>query len=389
MIFPILVLGGTALASASCNGPEIGSASSAPAASAATTDVKPSDSAPAIGPLAARKAQDPARVEMGRRLFYDARLSGDGALSCATCHNPEKGFADGMPLSKAYPGTDFFRNAPTLINTVYKADFKEVGWGWAGHIGADLNDVIRNELTESAVMNLDMRILHERMKQDAEYVRLCEAAFKDKNDCTSPYARNALIAYLETLVSKDAPFDTGKMSAEAQRGRAVFEGKGNCVSCHNGSYFSDGKPHNTGVPENMEVFANPVRHLTYQSAIDSHGVPKPHVWRRDVGYYIVSKNLHDVGKFITPTLRELKVTAPYMHNGTMASLADVVDFYNQGGGHDDPLATEMKPLGLSSSEKGDLVAFLESLSSATPVTDTPVVVPQKFQPLKNWLNIKN
>lgn len=361
-----------------------GAAPAAPAAPVLTAD-----GYPILGPLAARKAQEPAKLEMGRRLFYDARVSGDGAISCATCHDPAKGFGDGMPLSKAYPGTDHFRNAPTLINAVYKSDFKDVGWSWDGRMGSDMNDVIRDMITETTMMNLDMRILHERMKQDPEYVRLCKEAFKDEKDCTSPYARNALIAYLETLVSKDAPFDAGKMSDAAQRGRAVFEGKGKCISCHNGVYLSDGKPHNTGVPENMEVFKNPVRHLTYQSLIDNHGVPKPHIWRRDVGYYTVSKNLADVGKFITPTLRELKYTAPYMHNGTMATLADVVEFYNQGGGKDDPLAAELKPLGLSGDEKSDLTAFLESLSSAAPVTDTPVVSSQKYQPIKDWLNVKN
>lgn len=342
---------------------------------------------PAIGPLPARKPPAESAVALGKRLFYDARLSGDGAISCAACHAPDKGFGDGLPLSKAYPGTAHYRNAPTLINTVYKNEFKNTGWGWDGRMGADLNDVVRNELTESAMMNMDMRLMHERMKQEAEYIAMCQAAYK--SECSSSVARRALEAYMATLISRDAPFDKGALSPEAARGRALFEGKAGCVSCHNGPYFSDGEPHNTGVPENMDVFRDPVRHLTYRSIIHSHGVPKMEIWRRDVGYFLVSKNYSDVGKFVTPTLRELKYTAPYMHNGAFATLDDVVEFYNQGGGKDDSLAGELKPLGLSSSEKSDLVSFLLSLSSSLPVTDTRPVVPQKYQPTSKWLDVKN
>jgi cytochrome c peroxidase len=254
-------------------------------------------------------------------------------------------------------------------------------------MGANLNDVIRNEITETMIMNMDMRLMHERMKQDPVYVDMCKANFN--GECSSGKGRKALVAFVETLVSKDAPFDTGKMSAAAKRGRTLFEGKGNCIQCHNGPYLSDGKPHNTGVPENMEVFENPMRHMTYRSVVTNHGVPKADIWRRDVGYFLVSKNYADVGKFITPTLRELTVTAPYMHNGTLATLEDVVAFYDRGGGKDDPLPVELAPLGLTVSERSDLVAFLESLSSETPVTVEKIKVPQKYQPIDQWVQVHN
>ena len=140
-----------------------------PLPAALATDSHP----PALGPLPAREAPKASMVEMGKRLFFDVRLSGDGAISCATCHNPEQGFTrqvdkngNPMALSDAYPGTRHFRNSPTLINTMYKADFPAVGWGWDGHMGANLNDVVRNEITETMMLNLDMRLMHERMKQD-------------------------------------------------------------------------------------------------------------------------------------------------------------------------------------------------------------------------------
>jgi cytochrome c peroxidase len=349
---------------------------------------------PAIGPLPAKKAPKASLVEMGKRLFFDVRLSGDGAISCATCHDPKQGFTrqvdkEGKPiaLSDAYPGTKHFRNAPTLINTVYKADFADVGWSWDGHMGANLNDVIRNEITETMILNLDMRLMHERMKQDPVYVKMCQENFK--GECSSGKGRKALVAFLQTLVSKDAPFDKGKLSAQAQRGRKLFEGKAGCVQCHNGPYFSNGKPHNTSVPENMEVFKDPMRHLTYRAIITNHGVPKAEIWRRDVGYFLVSKNYADVGKFVTPTLRELKYTAPYMHNGVFKTLGQVVDFYNQGGGKDDPLVNELKPLGLSDGEKKDVVAFLESLSSAKPVTVKAVKIPEEYDAIGNWAKAHN
>ena len=364
------------------------------AVTAALTGVAWAQGYPSIGPLQARKMPDAGKVEMGRRLFFDARMSGDNGISCASCHDPKQGFTrqlstkgKPMQLSDAYPGTNHFRNAPTLLNSVYKADWKIVGWGVDGHIGADMNDVVRDMLTETAVMNMDMRLMHERMKQDPVYVKMCQDNYK--GECSSPRARNALDSFIQTLVSKDVPFDMGKMSGQAKRGQALFEGKANCIACHNGPYFSDAKPHNTGVPENLEIFRDPVRHLTFRAAMATHGVPKADIWRRDVGYFLVSKNYADVGKFITPTLRELKYTAPYMHNGMLATLMEVVNFYDQGGGKDDPLAMELKSLGLSADEKADLVAFLESLSSATPVTVEAVVVPKEYQALPNFLHEKN
>ena len=359
-----------------------------------TVAAKTTASNPALGTLPAVNSPKPSLVEMGRRLFFDVRLSGDGAISCATCHDPAQGFTrqkdkQGKPmaLSDAYPGTRHYRNAPTLINAAYKSNFADVGWSWDGHMGANLNDVIRNEITETMVLNLDMRLMHERMKQDPVYVKMCKENFN--GECSSGKGRNALVALIKTLVSKDAPFDTGKLSAAAKRGYDLFEGKAGCIRCHNGSYASDGKPHNTGVPENLDVFKDPLRHIAYRAVMTNHGVPKADIWRRDVGFFIVSKKYGDVGKFITPTLRELKYTAPYMHNGVFNTLAEVVEFYNRGGGRSDPLANELKPLNLNNGEKMDLIAFLESLSSVTPVTLEKVKIPEEYSPTPNWLETKN
>ena len=233
-----------------------------------------------------------------------------------------------------------------------------------------------------------MRLLHERMKQDPVYVRMCQEAFG--GECSSGKARNALVAFLETLVSSKTPFDTGQLTPLAKQGMGLFTGKAACIRCHNGPYFSDGKPHNTGVAENLDVFTDPVRHLTYRAVLSTHGTPRAMRWRRDVGYFIVSKNYGDVGKFITPTLRELTYTAPYMHNGIFASLEAVIDFYNQGGGQDDPLKdARLNPLGLSAEEKAALLAFLKSLSSPEPVMVEPVEIDQFYEVIPNWVEQPN
>ena len=349
---------------------------------------------PAIGPLPAKKTPEAALAEMGRRLFFDVRVSGDGAISCATCHDPGQGFTrqvdkNGKPmaLSDAYPGTRHFRNTPTLINVIYKADFAQTGWGWDGHMGANLNDVVRDQITETMMMNMDMRLMHERMKQDPVYVEMCRQNFN--GECSSGKARKALDAFMQTLVSKDTPFDNGNLSGEAQLGQILFEGKAGCIACHNGSYFSDGEPHNTGVPENLDVFRDPLRHIAYRAVITNHGVPKADIWRRDVGYFLVSKNYRDVGSFITPTLRETVHTAPYMHNGMLQTLEEVVKFYAAGGGHDDPLAHELRPLDLNGAEQAQLVAFLRSLSSPVAPTAEKVAIPLEYEPIEDWLEVKN
>ena len=354
----------------------------------------PAGNFPTIGPLPEKEAPNPNLVKMGQRLFFDVRVSGDGAISCATCHDPRQGFTrqtdkEGQPmaLSDAYPGTRHFRNAPTLLNVAYKEDFADTGWGWDGHMGANLNDVVRDQITETMMMNTDMRMMHERMKQDPVYVQMCQENFN--GECSSGRGRKALDAFMRTLTSSNTPFDTGMLSGEAQLGRILFEGKAGCIACHNGPYFSDGRPHNTGVPENLEIFRDPLRHIAYRAVITNHGVPKADIWRRDVGYFLVSKDYKDVGSFITPTLRETVYTAPYMHNGVLQTLEEVVEFYTAGGGHDDPLATELAPLDLNGSEQAQLVAFLRSLSSPTAPTAEKVSIPLEYEIIDNWLEVPN
>lgn len=325
-----------------------------------------------------------ARAELGKRIFYDTRVSGDTSLSCASCHEPSMAFTDGKALSDAYTGALHFRNAPTLANVGFRD-----AWMHDGRLGTNLNDVAREMITETYLMNMDMRIMQERMKQDPVYVEMFAAA--GMSEPSNGGARNALMDFMKTIQSRNAPYDTGSMSAAAQRGQGIFEGKGNCVACHSGPRFTDDKTYNTGVPTNPEIWADPMRHSAFVTYGKFMGVENYMNIREDLGAYIRTHRPETARTFLTPTLRELTWTAPYMHNGMMETLEDVVDFYDAGGG-DDPLKDpRLKPLGLVPSEKADLIACLESLSGDSFDTDAYVWREDDYgyELIENWREARN
>ena len=327
---------------------------------------------------------DAARVELGKRLFFDTRISGDTSMSCASCHQPENGFTDGLPLSDAYTGGAHFRNTPTLANVGYRD-----AWLHDGRLGTNLNDVAREMITETYMMNMDMRIMQERLKQDPVYVEMFAAA--GMSEPSNGGARNALMDFMKTIQSRNAPFDTGAMSAAAQRGQGIFEGKGACAACHTGTRFTDDQPHNTGVSNNPDIWSDPERHSVFVGYAKFMGVPNYMNLREDIGAYIRTHQDATRRSFLTPTLRELSWTAPYMHNGTLETLAEVVDFYDAGGG-DDPLKDpRLQPLGLVPSEKADLIAFLEALSGDSFDTDAYVWRTDDFDyaVIEDWQNAPN
>ncbi len=325
-----------------------------------------------------------ARAELGKRMFYDERLSGDTGLACASCHSPEMAFTDGEALSAAYSGSMHFRNSPTLANVGYRA-----AWMHDGRLGTNLNDVAREMITETYLMNMDMRIMQERMKQDPKYVEMFAAA--GMSEPSNGGARNALMDFMKTIVSRGAPVDTGDLSEAALRGQAIFEGKGNCASCHTGPRYTDDQPHNTGVADNPDIWADPERHSAFVTYAKFMGVENYMNLREDLGAYIRTHQEANKRTFLTPTLRELTWTAPYMHNGMIATLEEVVDFYDMGGG-DDPLKdASLAPLGLSTDEKTDLVEYLKALSGESFDTDEYVWREDDFDyaVIEDWRNVQN
>lgn len=308
-------------------------------------------------------------AELGKYFFFDNRMSGDASLSCASCHDPKKGWGDGQPLATGYPASENFRNTPTILNAALKSRFM-----WDGRLdGSDAGTLARDQITEAVFMNADGRLVQERVKQVPEYMAMWQTAVKQGDDPNGMRIFNLIGEFIKSVVSKNVPFDRFKkgdenaLTAEQKAGYALFKGKANCVSCHNGPVGSDGKAHKTGVPENPDVWNTPLRAITMLRHYSSDGMPNYMKARADVGSYAITKAPSDMGRFFTPSLRDLKYTAPYMHNGMLKTLDEVVDFYNKGGGKD----SELKPLSLSTAEKKSLVAFLESLSGDPVIVDPP------------------
>ncbi len=320
---------------------------------------------PRLVPMSAVESTSSAEtIELGKMLFFDGRLSGDATTSCATCHDPKKAFADGKAMSDGYPGTLYFRNTPTLINASRQSHFY-----WDGRMsGDDLPSLVRDHISEAHFMQADGRLVIERLRQVPEY----ESRFKSVMGGEPSYGKilSAVAAFVRSLESKNAPFDQylngdkAAMSLAAVRGMKLFTGKANCVECHHGELLTDGKFHNLGVPVNEDLFNEPERHITYRRFLRTIGVGECATVSHDVGCNCVTKDEKDRGVFRTPSLREVGRTAPYMHNGTIATLEEVVEFYNQGGGESANGAKDprLKPLSLADNEKADLVAFLKHLS---------------------------
>lgn len=336
-------------------------------------------------PIPQGNPQTPQKVELGKLLFFDPRLSGDGSISCASCHDPVKGWADGKALSEGYPGTQHYRNAQTILNSAY---MRELFW-YGG--AADLETAARVHLTSAFLMNADGQLLEERLRQVPEYSQRFQKTFG-----TLPmYGQivNAISSYLRTIVSRDVPLDRYLRGEKeglpplAIKGLELFLGKAQCSVCHNGPLLSDEKYYNLGVPANPEIRSNPLRHISLRFDSLMLGVPGYNKTTQDLGRYVITKSNKEKGLFRTPTLREVVRTAPYMHNGIFSTLDEVIDFYDSGGGKD-AFGTKsklVKPLGLTKEEKAALKAFLESLSSPdTKAEKTPNPHDYQVLPLGKW-----
>lgn len=308
------------------------------------------------------KPLNPPQVELGKLLFFDPRLSGDATISCATCHSPEHGWADGLALSRGYPGTRYFRNTPTVLNAALGRLMY-----WDGRLpSSDLPTLVRDHISEAHFLQADGRLVIERMRQVPEY----ERRFRSVYDGEPTYGRilNALAAFLRSLTSRDVPFDRflagdeAAISEQAKRGLAIFKGKAGCIQCHDGPMLSDGKFHSLGLMVNPQIFHDPLRHVTFRRFLRTLGVPDYDSIRQDVGLYCVTKVRHDRELMRTPTLREVANTAPYMHGGQLPTLESVVGFYNAGGGPRASKDDRLKPLELTDNEQSDLVEFLKTLS---------------------------
>ena len=333
-------------------------------------------------------------VDLGRYLFFDERLSGDAAINCAYCHDPKRGWSRNTvenvddELSNAYPGSLYFRNQKSPINTV---NFAETVY-WDGRLPAkSMNKVhVRDHLTESHFFNMDGRIMLERMKQIPMYVKMLKAAYGEKAEWSFGKVRNTIRDYERGFLNqKNVPFDkflkgdSRAISSTAKKGLNIFKGKGGCINCHNGVMLSDYKPYDIGVPENPRIWNDPVRHVTLRSFMLGLGVPGFERAEFDPGYYAISKDTKDIGRFVTPSLREVSRTAPYMHNGMAATLEDAIRMHGKEAG--DAAAN------FSRGDVKSLIAFLESLSGDEIIDEKPADTPVEYGLFEGeaWYNTKN
>jgi cytochrome c peroxidase len=291
-----------------------------------------------------------AKIALGKLLYFDKRMSKNMSMSCASCHNPFHGFADPAPTSAGVDAKLGTRNSPTVLNRLFSA---EQFWdGRAEDLEAQAHGPLTNPI-EMAMGSHDQVV--ERIRAVKGYASLFTKAFGDDKIDIDRITK-AIAAYERTVVTGDSPFDRWQagqkdaLSPSAARGMTLFEGKANCRPCHAGFNFTDESFNNIGV-----------------------GMNKPNP---DAGRYEHTKNDADRGKFKTPTLRNVVHTAPYMHDGSEATLAEVIDFYDRGGIGNPNLSKEVKPLNLTAQEKRDLVAFLEALTGDVHNASPPEKLPE-------------
>ncbi|MGU3539941.1 cytochrome-c peroxidase [Methylobacterium sp. A54F] len=290
--------------------------------------------APAAIPFPEDKPYAQAKAELGRRLFFDPILSGDGSRACVSCHVPDLGWSDGRARAQSRHDRAMDLRTPTLVNLAWQ----EGRLGWDGKF-RDLESVAFMPITAPGNMNLPEDELLRRLAADAGYAAAFAGAFPDAA-ITRPRVEEALGTFQRLIVSAPAPFDRwiagdeAAIGPAAKRGFDLFNGKAHCAACHSGWSFSDGSFHDIGVARDGDLGRG--------------------------RFFPTSLALQHA--FKTPSLREIERRAPYMHDGSLATLEAVIELYDRGGIARPSRSPEIRPLNLTAGEKADLVAFLRTLS---------------------------
>ena len=299
------------------------------------------------------------KIALGKQLYFDPRLSRDDTISCASCHSPEKGWSNGERFATGVRGQVGGRSAPTIINAGYlntgSVKFTKQLQFWDGR-AVELEGQALGPIQNQIEMDLTLEEVVTKLNAIAGYRSQFQSVFG--TDVTATGIAKAIASFERTVLSGDAPFDRFKnnndqnaLSESARRGMNVFFNKAHCSACHSGANFSDGGFHNVGI-----------------------GMDRDEI---DVGRQKISKQEGDRGSFKTPTLREIGRTAPYMHDGSLATLEDVLDYYDKGGIKNPQLDEEMRPLNLTEQEKTDLMTFLtEGLGSHSYPNVIPPQLPK-------------
>lgn len=297
---------------------------------------------PASVPAPKSNPLTPQKAELGRHLFFDTRLSSTRSVSCASCHNPGFDWADGRPRGLGVTGVPLPRRTPTVLNAAWLSALM-----WDGR-AASLEQQAALPITAEHEMGLTLDEAVARIREIEGYAPLFEAAYPGEG-ISAQTVLGALASFQRTLVSREAPFDRWiegdetAISDAAKRGFLVFNGAGRCAQCHSGWRLTDDSFHDIGL-ESGDVgrgqFAPP------SVVIMQHA-------------------------FKTPSLRDLRFSGPYMHDGSMTSIDAVIDHYEKGGKPRPSLSPEMKPVTLSRQERADLIAYLKTLQGPPLDVDVP------------------
>lgn len=323
-------------------------------------------------PVPRNNPQTPEKIALGKMLYNEKRFSGDGTINCAFCHNPEKTFDDGLPVSKGIRNQRGTRNTPTVLNSAYnRFQF------WDGRRNS-LEDQARDPFLnpiEHGLTSHDQIV--KIVREDPQYVAQFKKVFNvDAGRITIDHVVQAIAAFERTVISGDSPFDRYRyggdkkaLGAAAIRGLQVYLSKGRCQECHmigeQNAIFTDHKFHNLGVgfkkiesrlQQIIQKFNASQDKKTDERVLSSSDLS-------ELGRYVVSRKMEDIGAFKTPGLRNIVVTGPYMHDGSLKTLEAVVDLYNKGGEKNAFLSGSIRPLNLTAREQADLIAFLKSLTS--------------------------
>jgi len=324
---------------------------------------------PADNPMTA------AKVELGRTLFFDARLSADGKVSCASCHDPKRAFTDGKAVAEGINARRGVRNSPTLLNAMFNG-----GQFWDGR-AATLEEQAKLPLTNPDEMgNRSLEEVASKIAAIPEYAKAFRQVFD--GPVTIAGFGKAIAAFERTLISGDSPLDRylagdlNALSDSARGGLVLFRGKARCGVCHAFNqnfnafstfpFFTDGNYRNTGVAVKLAGFDALARRALGASRDESGKAIaelSAHERAGELGRFVISGNTLDIGAFRTPSLRNVALTAPYFHDGSAATLEDVVKFYTRGGVENPNRDWQLEPVALTDAEQRDLVEFLKALTS--------------------------
>ncbi|MDC9728883.1 MAG: cytochrome c peroxidase [Methyloprofundus sp.] len=318
--------------------------------------------------IPANNLQTPDKISLGQQIFNDPQFSKNGKISCASCHLKDLAFTDGKKTAAGISGLTGTRNAPTIVNAAF---FETL---FVDGRASSLEDQALQPMLNSIEHGLKSQ--HEILSivlKNAHYKQQIQKIFKvSEAEISSQHIAKALASFERTLVSGNSKFDQyyfaqdrSQLSKSAARGLLIFKRKGNCANCHeiswNNALFTDNRFYNIGVGSKI---LQPIETELVTALKKSENYPLNNQEKSELGRFNVTHIIKDIGKFKTPTLRNIALTAPYMHDGSLATLEEVIEYYDKGGNKNLFLDPAIFPLHLTDEEKNDLVEFMKSLTSS-------------------------